>query len=239
MRAHNKQPREPYTYGPQMKTIAHHYLKLRYRLLPYIYSQAVHSARSGVPMARAMVIDFPADPTTHRLDLQYMFGDSFLVAPVVQRNNRCRVYLPAGAWLDYWTKEVQAGGRWIEVEAPLEVLPLWVRAGAIVPLGPEQAHTAEKALDPLTIELYRPEGERRCLVHDEDRPEIPVQYVREGQHLAVEVGACPGQVEVVLYGLQAAAASEANRPLALGQVPGGQAVRLDGTRGARIDFQLL
>ncbi|MGD8793660.1 MAG: glycoside hydrolase family 31 protein, partial [Anaerolineae bacterium] len=222
VRAHGKQAREPYAYGPQAEEIARRYLKLRYRLLPYLYSQAVHSARSGLPMARAMVLEFPADANTHRLDLQYMFGDSFLVAPVVRRDNRCRVYLPAGEWVDYWTKEVQPGGRWLEVEAPLAVLPLWLRAGAIVPLGPEQAHTGEKPLDPLTVEIYRPGGEGQRLVHDEDRAPIPVAYTRDGQKLAVEIGPCPGQVEVVLYGLRAASARAAGRPLALGEVPGGQ-----------------
>jgi alpha-D-xyloside xylohydrolase len=239
VRAHGKQPREPYAYGPQAEEIARRYLKLRYRLLPYIYSQAVHSAESGAPMARAMVLEFPTDPNTHRLDLQYMFGDCFLVAPVVQRNHRCRVYLPAGEWVDYWTKEIQAGGRWIEVKAPLEILPLWVRAGAIVPMGPEQAHTEEKALDPLTVEIYRPAVEGRGLVHDEDQPAIPVAYARDGRELAVEVGACPGKVKIVLYGARAASARAAGWPLALGQVPGGQMVCLDGSKGIKIDFQLL
>ncbi|MGD8399173.1 MAG: glycoside hydrolase family 31 protein, partial [Anaerolineae bacterium] len=178
VRAHGKQPREPFAYGPEAEAIARRYLKLRYRLLPYIYSQAVESARSGVPMARAMVLEYPSDPTTYPLDLQYMFGESFLVAPVVSPANRCRVYLPPGNWVDYWTKAVVTGPRWLDVEAPLDTLPLWVRAGAIVPLGPEMAHTAEKPLDPLTLALYLPAGAAGTVVHDEDRPGIPVRYAR-------------------------------------------------------------
>jgi alpha-D-xyloside xylohydrolase len=239
VRAHGKQPREPYAYGPLVEEIARRYLKLRYRLLPYIYSQAVHSTRTGVPMARAMVLEFQSDPATYRLDLQYMFGDSFLVAPVVSRSNRCRVYLPAGDWLDYWSKRVEAGGRWFEVKAPLDVLPLWVRAGAVVPMGPDQVHTEDKLLDPLTVELYLPQGEARVVVYDEDRPDIPVGYSRHGQSLVVQVGASPGEVEIVLYGVRAASASVESQDLALSEAPGGQSVHFDGTRGTTIDFQLL
>ncbi len=238
VRAHGKQPREPYAYGPRAEEIARRYLKLRYRLLPYIYSQAVHSARTGVPMARAMVLEYPDDPATYPIDLQYMFGDSFLVAPVVSRGNRCRVYLPAGDWLDYWSKELVTGGRWIEVEAALDVLPLWVRAGAIVPMGPEQAHTGEKALDPLTLEIYLPEGEAQTVVYDEDRPEIPVRYARHGDELTVEVGACPGEVEIVLHGVRATTVTVGGQDLPLAETPGVQAVRLDGAAGAVLEFQL-
>jgi alpha-glucosidase (family GH31 glycosyl hydrolase) len=131
-------------------------------------------------MARPMVLEFQSDPTTYPLDLQYMFGDSLLVAPVVSRTNRCQVYLPDGEWIDYWTKEVQTGPRWLEVEAPLDVLPLWVRAGAIVAMGPHMDHAEEKPLDSLTLELYLPQGESETLVYNEDNPDIPVRYSRRG-----------------------------------------------------------
>ena len=238
IRAHGKQPREPYACGPQVEDIARRYLKLRYRLLPYIYSQAVRSTQTGLPMARAMVVEFQDDPTTHRLDLQYMFGDSFLVAPVVRRDHRCRVYLPAGTWLDYWTKQAVHGPRWLDLEVPLEALPLWVRAGAIIPLGPEMAHTAEKPLDPLTLELYLPEGEASTVVHDEDRPDVPVHCTRRAGSLTVEVGPSPGVVQVVLYGVQASAAQIEGTWLALDEIQGGQSVRFDGKRGAKIELKL-
>ncbi|MGD8465343.1 MAG: glycoside hydrolase family 31 protein [Anaerolineae bacterium] len=238
VRAHGKQAREPYAYGPQVEAIARRYLQLRYRLLPYIYSQAVRSTRTGLPMARAMVLEFQDDPTTHHLDLQYLFGDSFLVAPVVRRDHRCRVYLPAGHWLDYWTKETVHGPRWLDLEVPLDTLPLWVRAGTILPLGPQMAHTGEKPLDPLTLELYRPEGEGTAVIYDEDQPDIPVNYTRQASSLSVEVGPSPGTVDVLLYGLVATEASLDGQPLPLSATPGGQQVRFDGTAGARIEFQI-
>jgi alpha-D-xyloside xylohydrolase len=239
VRAHGKQPREPYAYGPQVEGIARRYLKLRYRLLPYIYSQAVQSAQTGLPMARAMALEFQDDPTTHPLDLQYLFGDSFLVAPVVRRDHRCRVYLPDGAWLDYWTKSVLHGPRWLDLDVPLDRLPLWVRAGAIIPMGPEMAHSGERSLDPLTLELYGPEGEASVVIHDEDLPGIPVHYVRRAGSLTVEVGPSPGAVEIVLYGPVASGARVDGRSLDLGEVPGGQTVRFDGSAGATVEFILV
>jgi alpha-D-xyloside xylohydrolase len=238
VRAHGKQPREPYASGPQVEAIARRYLRLRYRLLPYIYSQAVQSARTGLPMARAMVLEFPSDPSTYRLDLQYMFGDSFLVAPVVSPAHRCRVYLPAGDWLDYWTKEAVSGPRWLDLEVPLDTLPLWVRAGAIIPMGPEMAHTEEKPLDPLSLVLCQPQGEASTVIHDEDRRDIPVRYVRRADSLTVEVGPSPGAVEVELYGVTVAAASLDGQLLPLGETPGGQCVHLNGPDGGKIEFQL-
>jgi len=238
VRAHGKQPREPYAYGSRVEAIARRYLKLRYRLLPYIYSQAVRSAQTGLPMVRAMTLEFQDDPTTHPLDLQYLFGDSFLVAPVVRRDHRCRVYLPAGDWLDYWTKDTVSGPRWLHLQAPLDTLPLWVRAGAIIPMGPEMAHTEEKSIEPLTLELYQPEGEASTVIHDEGRPDILVRTARRADALTLEIGPSPGAVEVVLYGLTAVAASLGGQPLPLDETPGGQCVRFDGTAGAKIEFRL-
>ncbi len=230
IRAHGKQPREPWTYGPEAEDIAHHYLRLRYRLLPYIYSEAVRSSQSGLPMVRPMVLEYQSDPNTHGLDLQYMFGESFLVAPVVTPLDRRQVYLPAGKWIDYWSKDAVAGGQWVEVEAGIETLPLWVRAGSIIPMGPDIAYVDEKPLDPLTLELYDPQGETEFVVHDEDRPDIPVRYVREDGQLTIEIGPAPGQVEIAVYGMPIDAATWDGRPLALNKHSGGHSIHIDGTK---------
>jgi alpha-glucosidase (family GH31 glycosyl hydrolase) len=167
-----------------------------------------------------------------------MFGDSFLVAPVVSHSNRCQVYLPDGAWIDYWTKEVQTSPRWLETEAPLDLLPLWVRVGAIVPTGPPMDYAEEKPLDPLTLELYLPQGDSETLVHDEDMPDIPVRYSRRGADLKAIVDAAPGQVEVILYGITARTARHNGRPLLLEPCRPGQLVRFDGTKPSEVVFLL-
>jgi alpha-D-xyloside xylohydrolase len=238
VRAHGKQPREPWTYGPEVEAIARRYLKLRYRLLPYIYSEAVRSTQTGLPMVRPLVLEYPDDANTYHLDWQYLFGDSFLVAPVVSPDNRVRVYLPAGEWIDYWTKARQAGGQWLDVEAPLEVLPLWVRAGAIIPLGPELAFVEEKPLDPLTLALFCPQSAGQTVMYDEDRPAINVRYARQENTLEVEVDPAPGQVEIVLYGVSATTADLAGQSLPLTERQGGQQVSYEGTAASTVTFLL-
>ncbi len=239
VRAHGKQPHEPWTYGPEAEEIARRYLKLRYRLLPYIYTEAVKSAHSGLPMVRPLVLEFQSDPNTQRIDWEYLFGSSFLVAPVLSAEGRCRVYLPHGDWMDYWTKKPQPGGQWIEFTAPLDKLPLWVQAGSILPMGPEMAQTEHKPLDPLTLELYAPQAEGELVVHDEDKPSIPVRYARKGNRLTVQVGAAPGQVELVIYGVTVSRATCNRRPLRVVNHHGGKRVRFDGTRPGTVVLTLL
>ena len=125
IRAHGKQPHEPWTYGPEAEAISRRYLALRYRLLPYIYSQAA-SVRSGLPIVRPMALMFQDHPNARQLDLQYMFGDSILVAPVVYGDGRCQVYLPAGDWVDFWTQRSSAA-RSAAPHRSARHLPLWVR----------------------------------------------------------------------------------------------------------------
>ncbi|MGQ9849474.1 MAG: TIM-barrel domain-containing protein [Aggregatilineaceae bacterium] len=202
MRAHGKAPHEPWHYGEEAERIARRYLKLRYRLLPYLYSTAVQAAQTGVPVVRPMVLDFQGDPNTYRLDTQYMFGDSFLVAPIFNPSGHFRVYLPAGDWINYWTKERISGGHWLEGTVSLDIIPLWVRAGAIIPMGPEMAYVDQKPLDPLILEIYAPQANAETLIYDEDRPPIAVRYTRQGDRLIVTVEGAPGEVEVVVYDTQ-------------------------------------
>jgi alpha-D-xyloside xylohydrolase len=214
------------------------YLKLRYRLLPYIYSEAVRCAQAGLPMAAPLLLEYQDDFNTRSLDLQYLFGGSFLVAPVVSRARRRPVYLPAGEWVDFWTKKAEPGGRWVEAEAPLDKLPLWVKGGHILPLGPEMEYVDQKPIDTLTLELYAPQGSRQLLIHDEDKPDIQVAYTRQGDRLKVECSPAPGQVEVVLYAVRAVSAHRSGQPLSLHDCPGGQVVRFDGRQAGKLEFIL-
>jgi alpha-D-xyloside xylohydrolase len=128
---------EVWSYGKAAEPILEKYLKLRYQLMPYIYSLADKTYETGAPFMRALFMDFPNDPKVADLGDEYMFGPSFLVAPVTDQGATSRkVYLPAGAdWYNYWTKEWIHGGQEIRVKAPIDTLPLFVRAGSIIPLG--------------------------------------------------------------------------------------------------------
>ena len=128
---------EVWTYGKAAEPILEKYLKLRYQLMPYIYSLGYHTHESGAPYMRALFMDFPNDPNVAALGDEYMFGPAFLVAPVTDQGATSRsVYLPAGAdWYNYWTNQRIHGGQTIQVNAPIDTLPLFVRAGSILPLG--------------------------------------------------------------------------------------------------------
>ncbi len=130
--------------------------RLRYRMLPYLYSTAGEITQHAGTMMRALVMDFPGDAKARTIGDQYMFGPAFLVSPVTTYRARKRtVYLPAGSlWYDFWTGRALPGGQQIEADAPYDSLPLHMRAGSIVPFGPELQYTSEKPADPITLYVY-------------------------------------------------------------------------------------
>jgi alpha-glucosidase/alpha-D-xyloside xylohydrolase len=156
MRAHGeRQHNEVWSYGNQAEPILAKYLKLRYQLLPYTYSVAYHSYETGAPYMRALFMDFPQDPRAADIPDEYMYGPAFLVAPVTDQGATTRrVYLPAGCdWYNYWTNERFHGGQTIVVAAPIDVLPLFVKAGSIVPMGSEVLN-AQQAQTIATVNIY-------------------------------------------------------------------------------------
>jgi len=138
LRAHGlRKATEVWSYGKQAEEVISKYLRLRYALLPYIYSLGKRTYDTGAPFMRALFMDFPNDPNVANLGDEYMFGPAFLVAPVTEQGRESRdVYLPAGRdWYNYWTNERFAGGQTIKVAAPLDIIPLFVAAGSIIPMG--------------------------------------------------------------------------------------------------------
>jgi alpha-D-xyloside xylohydrolase len=147
MRTHGtRKHNEVWSYGPQAEPILEKYLKLRYTLMPYLYSLGWFTHQTGAPFMRALFMDFPRDPRVADLRDEYMFGPALLVAPVVEQGVTSRqVYLPAGTdWYNYWTNERLHGGQTVTVEAPIDTIPLFVRAGSILPLGAPVESTHEK-----------------------------------------------------------------------------------------------
>jgi alpha-D-xyloside xylohydrolase len=159
--------RNPWTFGDRAVANYKKYAKLRYRLLPYIYSHAYNATHTGLPMIRAMVLEFQDDPSTHNLQDQYMFGDAFLIAPILNASNKRTVYLPAGTWCDYETGKEYKGPDTIHVEPPLDVLPVFVTDNSIVPMGPEMLYIGEKPFDPITLDI-RISSEAECTLYDDD-----------------------------------------------------------------------
>jgi alpha-D-xyloside xylohydrolase len=198
-RAHGMGPREPWAFGQRAEGIVRRIAELRYRLMPYLWTEARECGRSGLPMVRALVLEDPTDPTVRTIDDQYLLGRHLLVAPILDERDRRLVYLPRGRWVDHETGETRDGRCWIEVEAPLERLPLFVRAGAILPLAPPMLHVDERPLDPLSLEIREPSARATYRIEDE-RGDIDVRYVLDGDRLEVTVTGAPGAVEVSVPG---------------------------------------
>lgn len=159
-RAHGQYPfREMFNVAPDnhpaYKTMLY-YDKLRYRLLPYIYSLSGKVYLDDYTLMRALVMDFGDDKNVLNIGTEFMYGPSLLVAPVTEHKARTwPVYLPAGTgWYDFHTGKYFEGGATIKADAPLEHMPLFVKAGAILPTGPELQYTSEKKADPLTLYVY-------------------------------------------------------------------------------------
>jgi alpha-D-xyloside xylohydrolase len=146
---------EIWTYD-KVEPVLATYDKLRYRMLPYIYSLAWKVTHDDYTLQRPLVMDWRTDPNVWNIGDEYMFGPAFLVSPVWKQGAQKRdVYLPrAAAWHDFWTGEQIAGGQEMQVNAPLEKLPLFLRAGSIVPLGPEIEYAGQKSGDPMEIRIY-------------------------------------------------------------------------------------
>ncbi|WP_419804666.1 TIM-barrel domain-containing protein [Terriglobus sp.] len=147
MRTHGTRPQnEVWSYGKQAEPILEKYLRLRYALLPYLYSLGWHANQTGEPFMRGLFLDFGSDPNVADIGDEYMFGPALLVAPITEQGATWRsVYLPAGTdWYNFWTNERVHGGQRVTVAAPIDTIPVFVRAGSIVPMGSAVESTEDK-----------------------------------------------------------------------------------------------
>ncbi len=171
---------EPWRFGKHYEDIIRKYLKLRYQLLPFLYTTLEEAHRTGVPPFRPLVLNYQDDPNTYNLDDQFMIGNDLLAAPVLKPDvTRRLVYLPKGVWYDYWTNKKYEGGTTITVDAPLETVPLFVRGGAIIPSGPRLNFVNEKPVDPITFSIYPDSnGAASTLLYEDDG--ISPAYEQQG-----------------------------------------------------------
>jgi alpha-glucosidase/alpha-D-xyloside xylohydrolase len=148
-------PKPEQLHNKAVEVICRKYLNLRYQLLPYLYSSVAQTHKTGLPLMRSLWLAFPNDPKAASVEDAYLWGDSLLVAPVLEPGASSRtVYLPHGTWWDYWKNGRLQGGSEVQREVDLETLPLFVRAGSILALGPVKQHTAEISDVPLVLRVY-------------------------------------------------------------------------------------
>ncbi len=171
-------------HNEQVEPICRKYLELRYRMLPYLYSAVHECAATGMPILRALWLHFPDDPKAAACGDEYLWGKNMLVAPVVEKGAETRqVYLPPGGWYDFWTGEYLEGGREISRKVDLDTIPLYLRAGSILPLGPVKQFTGEKVEEPLSISIY-PRADASFLLYEDDGSSF---NYRKGEWMGIQM----------------------------------------------------
>jgi len=153
-RCHGAPPREPWAYDEAFTDDFRRAVELKYRLMPYIYTQAKISSETGWPMMRALFFEFPEDPTAWFIEDEYMLGDALLVAPLIEQGDRRVVYLPPGLWFDYQTEQIYEGGVWHEIAADEIPCILLVRHGRALPRTAVAQHTGEIDWTNLQLSVY-------------------------------------------------------------------------------------
>jgi alpha-glucosidase (family GH31 glycosyl hydrolase) len=231
----------PWAHGPEVEAICRRYAELRYRLLPYTYTLAWQAHRLGLPLMRPLVLNYPDDPRVWGLGHQFLWGDDLLVAPVTREGATAwPVYLPAGRWHDFWTGARHEGPGGITVPAPLDRLPLLVRAGAILPMGPVVQHTGERPLEEVTLLIY-PEGTSRFELYEDDGRSqayrrgqhalTPLECVAEAGRVTVRVGPTAGPRGVLPAGRRYVLQLRLGGPAAVTLEGRGELPRLAGGEG--------
>jgi len=160
---------EIWSYGPDAQKTLTAYDNLRYRLMPYIYSLAWKTTSEGYTIMRPLVMDFREDVRAQNIGDQFLFGPAILVNPVTESGAATRrLYLPNAKWYDFWTGAAIQGDRTLDAPSPIDRMPLYVRAGSILPLGPDIQYAAEKSADPIELRVYRGANGAFTLYEDEN-----------------------------------------------------------------------
>ncbi|MEX2117402.1 MAG: glycoside hydrolase family 31 protein [Bacteroidota bacterium] len=167
--------KEPWEYGTEFERINRQTIELRYRLLPFIYNQMRIGSETGIPPLRPLIFQFPGDPeiaareaSVQNAASEFMFGPDVLVAPVLWEGEKARsLRLPEGIWFDYWTGSKYDGNQSITVPAPIDRIPFFARAGAVIPSQPVMQYVGEKAIDPLTFTIF-PSGKSESTYYEDD-----------------------------------------------------------------------
>lgn len=225
--ANDTKASEPWTYGEDVLNISRNYVNLRYRLMPYLYSAFADAAAGGEPVMRSLAIDYTHDPKIYEpaFQNQYMFGKAMLVAPFESTKDFGKVYFPAGKWYDLATDAVEQGGREKIVELSVAKLPVYVRAGSVVPVQSLVQSTAEKPSGTLALHIYKGDASNAATYYEDDGATFAYQdgayYKRaidyDGAARRITIGAVEGRfkskfdkLELVLHGFGNAATAQVN-----------------------------
>jgi alpha-glucosidase len=159
---------EPWVFGELYESVCRKMIKLRQRLLPYLYTLFEECHRTGAPILRPLLFEYPDDETTYTMDDEFLVGNALLVAPISRPGTEHRhVYLPQGTWFHFWSGERFEGPAHFLAHAPLGEPAVYIRANTTVPLWPEMSYVGERPADPLTLLLYPAEGSGESYLYED------------------------------------------------------------------------
>jgi alpha-D-xyloside xylohydrolase len=195
----NNSYRVPWLYDEEAVAVLRHFTRLKCRLMPYLYGLAVQAHQHGLPLLRAMILEFPDDPGCDTLDRQYMLGESLLVAPIFRHDNVVDYYLPAGRWTHFLSGEVVTGGGWRRESYDFFSLPLWVRPNSVIPIGADDSRPDYDFADGVTFHLFALEDKitlTSTIPALQGDPTLTLHLHRQGNqlHIAAEGATKPWQL---------------------------------------------
>ena len=178
--------RVPWAYDDEAVDVVRFFTKLKLSLTPYLYSSAVRTSRTGVPMMRSMVLEFENDPVCQYLDRQYMLGDSLLVAPIFNDRGEAYYYLPEGTWTNYLTGETVEGGVWRKEHHDYMSIPLWARENTILPVNYGLKHAAESYKEGLELKVIGLKDQAETTVYEDQKEILQVSVAKDGGKISVK-----------------------------------------------------
>lgn len=222
--------RVPWLFDEESVDVVRDFTKLKISLMPYLYNSAVESTVKGIPMMRAMLLDFPEDPTTYSLDTQYMFGDSILVAPIFNKEGDVRYYLPEGTWTNYLTGAKVQGGRWISENHDFKTLPMMVKPNSLIAVGAVDSKPDYDFANDVSLHLFElADGQtaQAVVVNQAAEQELTVNVTRNGSVLEVRAEGAGKPWNLVLRGIESVSSVEGGS-----QVSGANGVVVTAATGA-------
>ena len=178
--------RVPWAYDDEAVDVVRFFTKLKLSLTPYLYSSAVRTSRTGVPMMRSMVLEFENDPVCQYLDRQYMLGDSLLVAPIFNDRGEAYYYLPEGTWTNYLTGETVEGGVWRKEHHDYMSIPLWARENTILSVNYGLKHAADSYKEGLELKVIGLKDQAETTVYEDQKEILQVSVAKDGGKISVK-----------------------------------------------------
>lgn len=207
----NHSYRVPWLFDEESVNVLRYFTQLKSQLMPYLFSQAVYATQWGVPMMRAMVLEFANDPTCHYLDRQYMLGDSLLVAPIFREDGVVTYYVPQGSWTHFITGRMIEGGRWHTEAYDYMSLPLLVKPGSLIAVGNNDQRPDYDYADGVTLHLFELADGQTAVsrVHNvQGELELQVTAVRNSNRIELSAEGIDKPWQLVLRGIEQVAAVE-------------------------------